>query len=69
MVKIEPLSVAKKKMLDKLRAELHKGSQEIAAGQKLIKVEERSELGWAVVKAYESEELAENSEDEKRFQS
>ena len=30
--KIEPLSVAKKKMLDKLRAELHKGSQEIGAG-------------------------------------
>ena len=44
--KIEPLSVAKKKMLDKLRAELHKGSQEIAAGRKLIKAEDRSELGW-----------------------
>ena len=32
-------------------------------------MEDRSELGWAAVKAYETDELAENSEDEKRFQS
>ena len=65
--KIEPLSVAEKKALDKLKTELHKGSQEEAARQKRIKVADRSDFGWAVAEAYDSDELAENSDDEKGF--
>ena len=55
------------KSLKKLKAELHQGSQAIAACQKRIKVADRSDYGWVVVKAYDSDELAENSEDEKRL--
>lgn len=36
--KIQPLSDAEEKSLDKLKAELHKGSEAIAARQKQIKV-------------------------------
>ena len=42
-------------------------SQEIAVQQKQIKVANRSDFGWAVVEAYDSNELAKNSEDEKRL--
>ena len=59
--------MAEKKVLDKLKTELHEGSQEIAARQKQIKVADRSDFGWAVVEAYDSNELAKNSEDEKRL--
>ena len=39
--KIEPSSAAERKALDKLKIELHEGSQEIAARQKRIKVADR----------------------------
>ena len=66
-VKIVPSSETGAKSLEKLKAELHQGSQAIAAHQKQIKVADRSDYGWAVVEAYDSNELAENSEDEKRL--
>ena len=52
-----------------MKAELHQGSQAIAACQKHkhIKVADRSDYGWAIVEAYDSDELAENSEDDKRL--
>ena len=65
MDKIEILSETEKKTLDKLKTEFHEGSQEIAAQQKQIKVANRSDFGWAVVEAYDSDKLAKNSEDEK----
>ena len=49
-----------------------KATQEMEAGealllnrQKMIKLADRSELGWSVVEEYEADELADNSEDEK----
>ena len=39
----------------------------IACQQKIIKVADRSDYGWAVVKAYDNDELASDSEDEKRL--
>ena len=33
----------------------------------MIKIADRSEHGWATVKEYEDDELAENSDDEKRL--
>ena len=35
--------------------------------QKVIRLVDRSELGWAVVNEYGEDELAEDSEDEKRI--
>ena len=35
--------------------------------QKKIRIADRSENGWATVKEYEEDELAENSDDEKRY--
>ena len=67
MVKIIPSSETGAKSLEKLKGELHQGSQAIAARQKRIKVADRSDYGWTVVEANDSDELAENSEDEKRL--
>ena len=51
-----------------------KATQEMEAGealllnrQKMIKLADRSELGWSVVEEYEADELADNSEDEKKI--
>ena len=35
--------------------------------QKLIKLADKSEAGWLAVEEYESDELADNSDDEKRI--
>ena len=43
--------MAKKKALEKMKAELHEGNQEIAAQQKRIKAADRLEFSWAVIKA------------------
>ena len=47
---------------------LKKGREAIAERQKLIKIADRSELGWAVVNEYTADELADNSDDEKRME-
>ena len=44
---------------------LKEGRALIAERQKLIKIADRSELGWAVVNEYTADELAANSDDEK----
>ena len=51
-----------------------KATQEMEAGealllnrQKMIKLADRSELGWSVVEEYDADELADNSEDEKKI--
>ena len=51
-----------------------KATQEMEAGealllnrQKMIKLADRSELGWSVVEEYEADELADSSEDEKKI--
>ena len=43
------------------------GRQLIKKRQKLIKLADRSKDGWLVVQEYESDELASNSEDEKKI--
>ena len=47
--------------------ELDKGSKAIITRQKHIRIADRSELDWNLVAAYESDELADNSVDEKRL--
>ena len=47
--------------------ELSEGIQALHTRQKLIRLADRSDLGWAVVDAYESDELASDDEDAKRM--
>uniref|UniRef100_A0A1X7SK46 Uncharacterized protein n=1 Tax=Amphimedon queenslandica TaxID=400682 RepID=A0A1X7SK46_AMPQE len=51
----------------KTKKSLDEGMKLVTHCQKLIKMAERSENGWKVVKEYESDSLAENEEDEKRI--
>ena len=44
-----------------------KGRQLIADRQKLIKIADRSDLGWVVVEEYTADKLAADSDDEKRL--
>ena len=48
--------------------ELSQGAKVLAARQKLIRIADRSDLGWQVVEAYESDELASGDEDAKRLE-
>ena len=53
--------------MTKAKKSLDEGMALIAHRQKLIKLADRSEHGWKVVKEYESDVLAENEDDEKRI--
>ena len=53
--------------LTKAMTELNEGTKVVAVRQKHIKIADRSKLGWGVVAAYKNDELAEDSDDEKRL--
>ena len=53
--------------VEKAKAVLKEGEKLIDARQKNIKIADRSEHGWATVAEYEEDELADNSDDEKRL--
>ena len=53
--------------VEKARTLLQEGQKIIDTRQKLNKIADRSEHGWATVKEYKEDELAENSDDEKRL--
>ena len=61
-----PTSMKDKPTLRKAVLHLDKGLKNIATRQKQIKIADRSELGWQVV-AYESDELASDSDNEKQI--
>ena len=54
--------------LEKAKLSLRRGKDALAHRQKLIKVADRSKLGWAVVAEYETNSLAADSDDEKRLE-
>ena len=54
--------------VDKALKALDEGIELLATRQKLIKIADRSELGWKVVEEYEADELASGSEDEKKLE-
>jgi len=62
-----PATDATGKTIETLQEELRAGMRAITNRQKLIKIADRSEFSWAVVEAYESDNLASDSEDEKRL--
>ena len=53
--------------IEKAKTALKEGEVLINQRQKLIKIADRSEHGWATVEEYMADELAENSDDEKRL--
>ena len=53
--------------VEKARAAIQEGERLIDIRQKNIKIADRSEHGWATVAEYEEDELADNSDDEKRL--
>ena len=44
---------------------MQKGRAQLKKGQKLIRLTDRSEHGWEMVEEYTTDDLAEDSEDEK----
>ena len=54
--------------IQRARDALGKGARLLADRQKLIKIADRSENGWGVVAEYTADELAEDSDDEKRLE-
>ena len=65
--KLNPTNEHEKDIVKKTAAPLKEGIKAIEVRQKHIKIADRSELGWAVVAAYEDDELASDSDDEKRI--
>ena len=64
-LKINPTSDNKRKALETLKAELQGGMKAIATHQKMIRVADCSDYGWAVVEEYGCDPLASDGEDEK----
>ena len=55
-------------MVEKAKNALKDGKELIARRQKLLKLADRSEYGWAMVEEYEEDDLADDEEDEKKIE-
>ena len=53
--------------IEKAKTALEEGKELITNRQKFIKIADRSEFGWSTVDIYVENELADNSDDEKRL--
>ena len=67
LAKLTPTDASDQASVRRATLHLDQGLQAIACRQKHIKLADRSELGWQVVAAYESDDLASDSDDEKRL--
>ena len=61
----EAISTIEKGKIERLQENLAEGKKIILKQQKLLRIADRGEDGWEVVKCYLSDELAPDSEDEK----
>ena len=55
------------KQIEKAEEKVGELSRNLKRRQKIIKLDDKSEAGWLAVKEYQTEELASDSEDEKRI--
>ena len=55
-------------VIEKAKNALKDGKELIARRQKLLKLADRSEYGWAMVEEYEEDDLADDEEDEKKIE-
>ena len=67
LTKLSTEDEQKKTVVKRLKTCLNESIKAIEVRQKHIKIADRSELGWAVVTAYEDDELASDSGDEKQI--
>ena len=65
--KLNPTGEQDQTIVQNVTNDLEEGTKSIEVRQKHIRLADRSELGWAVVTAYENDELASDSDDEKRI--
>ena len=65
--KLTPTGEQDRAIVQNVTNHLDEGTKSIEVRQKHIRLADRSELGWAVVTAYENDELASDSDDEKRI--
>ena len=65
LLKVKPASALESAMIQAAKEELEAGIKTLQARQKLIRIADWLELGWQVVEAYESDELASGDEDAK----
>ena len=61
------ISAIEKKKLDKAKKELEEGKKHLSERQKLIKLADRSQCGWATVSAYVTDDLADTPGNERRI--
>ena len=66
--KVKTTSTSSKALLDFDAKELEEGTALILHRQKVFKLADCSEAGWAVVEEYEGDDVADNSEDERRME-
>ena len=53
--------------LDKVHASLEKGEKLLSEGQKHILLADKSDFGWSLIREYKRNDLAEDSDDEKKI--
>ena len=66
--KVETASSSAKALLERAAKELNEGMALLVHRQKIIKLADRSEAGWSVVEEYEGDDLADDSDDERRME-
>ena len=66
--RVEAIGTSGKEQLERAKKEVVEGMSFLARRQKLIKLADRSESGWAVVEEYDADTLADNSDDERKIE-
>ena len=67
MGKLPLTDEGQKRIVQRTTQHLDEGTKVLGIRQKHIRIADRSDLGWAVVEAYMDDELASNSDDERKL--